>query len=71
MDQADGLREMVQKKAQGIDMGNKIKVPFGESVSTRAISVASGKGGVGKTNIVGNLAISFGRLGKRVLVLDG
>jgi flagellar biosynthesis protein FlhG len=33
--------------------------------------VTSGKGGVGKTNIVGNLALSFRRLGKRVLVLDG
>jgi len=42
-----------------------------EPSSTRVISVTSGKGGVGKTNIVGNLALSFGRLGKKVLVLDG
>jgi flagellar biosynthesis protein FlhG len=37
----------------------------------RVISVTSGKGGVGKTNIVGNLAIAIRRLGKRVLILDG
>jgi flagellar biosynthesis protein FlhG len=36
----------------------------------RVISVTSGKGGVGKTNIVGNLAMAFSRLGKKVLVLD-
>ncbi|HEY4706962.1 MAG TPA: MinD/ParA family protein [Thermodesulfobacteriota bacterium] len=37
---------------------------------TRVISVSSGKGGVGKTNSVANLAIAFSRLGKRVLLLD-
>jgi flagellar biosynthesis protein FlhG len=36
----------------------------------RVISVTSGKGGVGKTNIVGNLAMALTRLGKRVLILD-
>lgn len=37
---------------------------------TRVISVTSGKGGVGKTNTVVNLAVSFARMGKRVLLLD-
>lgn len=36
----------------------------------RVISVTSGKGGVGKTNIVGNLAVAFARLGKKVLIFD-
>lgn len=36
----------------------------------RVISVTSGKGGVGKTNCVVNLAISLARQGKRVLILD-
>ncbi len=36
----------------------------------QVISVASGKGGVGKTNVVANLAIALARTGKRVLVLD-
>ncbi|MBT6436182.1 MAG: MinD/ParA family protein, partial [Deltaproteobacteria bacterium] len=37
----------------------------------RVLGVASGKGGVGKTNIVSNLAIAFSRAGKRVLAMDG
>lgn len=36
----------------------------------RKIAVTSGKGGVGKSNVSLNLAIAFGRLGKRVLLVD-
>lgn len=36
----------------------------------RIIAVTSGKGGVGKTNVVANLAASLTELGKRVVVLD-
>jgi len=36
----------------------------------RVISVCSGKGGVGKTNVVANLAFAFAQLSKKVLVLD-
>lgn len=36
----------------------------------RVIAVTSGKGGVGKTNVVANLAYGFTQLGSRVLVLD-
>ncbi|MGD1970650.1 MAG: MinD/ParA family protein [Desulfobacterales bacterium] len=36
----------------------------------RVIAVTSGKGGVGKTNIVANLGYAFSRLGKKVLILD-
>ena len=38
--------------------------------NTRVISVTSGKGGVGKTNIVANLGYTFARQGKKVLILD-
>lgn len=38
--------------------------------STRVVSVSSGKGGVGKTNIVANLAYTMSTSGLRVLVLD-
>ena len=36
----------------------------------QVISVASGKGGVGKTTTVANLALSLGRQGLRVLAWD-
>ncbi len=36
----------------------------------RVVAVTSGKGGVGKTNVVANLAISLTSIGKSVLVLD-
>ena len=41
-----------------------------ESPCTHVITVTSGKGGVGKTNVVVNLAVGLARVGKRVLVLD-
>jgi flagellar biosynthesis protein FlhG len=41
-----------------------------ERPRTRVIAVTSGKGGVGKTNVVANLAVELARVGKRVLVLD-
>ncbi len=36
----------------------------------RTITVTSGKGGVGKTNIVANLAISLQRQGRKVMIFD-
>jgi flagellar biosynthesis protein FlhG len=36
----------------------------------RAIAVASGKGGVGKSSVVANLAVALGRRGTRVIVID-
>jgi flagellar biosynthesis protein FlhG len=35
-----------------------------------AIAITSGKGGVGKTNVVANLAVAFANMKKRVLILD-
>src|SRR3954462_4024152 len=38
---------------------------------TRTVSVTSGKGGVGKTTLVCNLAVELAKQGRRVLILDG
>jgi len=38
--------------------------------NVKTIAVASGKGGVGKTNVVANLAIAMKRLGRDVMILD-
>jgi flagellar biosynthesis protein FlhG len=36
----------------------------------KILAVTSGKGGVGKTNVVANLSVSLSELGKKVVVLD-
>lgn len=43
---------------------------FVKKRSTRIITITSGKGGVGKSNLVVNLAIALGSMGKKVLILD-
>lgn len=60
-DQAETLREIMRNKNGG---GEEAKT------KTRVIAVASGKGGVGKTNISTNMAIAYANLGKRVVLMD-
>ncbi|MGC8720762.1 MAG: MinD/ParA family protein [Thermodesulforhabdaceae bacterium] len=48
----------------------KPAVTTGLNNMIRVFSVSSGKGGVGKTNVVINLAIAMSKLGRRVLILD-
>lgn len=40
------------------------------TTNTRIIAVSSGKGGVGKTNFVANLALFYASLNKKVLIID-
>jgi flagellar biosynthesis protein FlhG len=81
-DQAERLREIVRQKnnsgkpgtparpriegAAGIGRG------FGhrDGTKSRIITVTSGKGGVGKTNLSVNMALAYARLGKKVVVMD-
>jgi flagellar biosynthesis protein FlhG len=69
MDQAEDLRKMFNKGAAIRKQPALVEVPA-VARSTRFIAVASGKGGVGKTNFAINLGILFARAGKRVLVMD-
>jgi flagellar biosynthesis protein FlhG len=73
-DQAQALRELMGKKGgESIAPGDR-KVPeralSPSGKKTRIIAVASGKGGVGKTNLSVNLAIAYAKMGKRVIVMD-
>lgn len=42
----------------------------GKNKVVKTIAIASGKGGVGKTNIIANLGIALRKMGKEVLIFD-
>lgn len=58
MDQAEQLRNIIKQNA----MSGK--------AAARVITVTSGKGGVGKSNVSINLAVQFRKMGKRVIIFD-
>lgn len=58
MDQAEKLRSVVKLKKQN----NK--------PDARVITITSGKGGVGKSNVAVNLAVQIQKMGKKVIVFD-
>lgn len=60
MDQAENLRQMLKEN-------DNVKI---DKSYSKVIAVASGKGGVGKSNLVANLAINFVSLGKKVVIID-
>ena len=71
MSSINGVRENMEntETATGL-MTSEGVLAFGKGRNTRFIAVTSGKGGVGKTNIVANLSVSLSELGKKVVVLD-
>ncbi|MCR5508575.1 MAG: MinD/ParA family protein [Lachnospiraceae bacterium] len=58
MDQASQLRNIIKMNAQT------------QRPTARVITVTSGKGGVGKSNVSINLAVQLRRLGQRVIIFD-
>lgn len=64
-DQANKLRQLNE-------MTGSPRSPILKPIQTKArvITVTSGKGGVGKTNFTVALAVSFARMGQKVLVID-
>ena len=61
-DQAGTLRNMREQ----LDASpSELNMP-----TTRVLSITSGKGGVGKTAVVSNVAISLAKQGKKVLIID-
>jgi flagellar biosynthesis protein FlhG len=67
-DQADTLRLMANVRCG--EYGVAPRLERGRGTGTRVISVTSGKGGVGKSNVVVNLAVALANVGQRVLVID-
>jgi flagellar biosynthesis protein FlhG len=65
-DQAEKLREMMRRKNSPHEKQAKAK----EAKKTRIITITSGKGGVGKTNVSVNMALAYARMGKKVVVMD-
>ena len=62
MDQAGTLRNM---QSQLDERAAELQMPM-----TRVLSITSGKGGVGKTAVVSNVAVALAKQGKKVLIID-
>lgn len=59
MDQAEQLRNVIKQKNQE-----------GLPKLAKVITITSGKGGVGKSNVAVNMAVCFRKMGKRVIIFD-
>lgn len=69
-DQAEKLREIFEKQGNNANINpidNLKKIPRN---SARVVTVTSGKGGVGKTNLTINLGIKLSQLGLKVIIID-
>lgn len=62
LDQAQALRNLMRAKENTEEVSKADKA--------RVITITSGKGGVGKSNIVVNLGITLSKEGKKVLIFD-
>ncbi|WP_368487886.1 MinD/ParA family protein [Clostridium sp. BJN0013] len=64
LDQAEQLRKLAE-----VDKRSKVGSEF--NAKPRIMAIASGKGGVGKSNFVVNVSIALQKMGKKVLIFDG
>lgn len=67
-DQAEKLRRIIKKLK--LNKSNHTSTQVNNKKKAKVITITSGKGGVGKTNITINLAIALRELGLRVIVID-
>ena len=59
MDQAEQLRNVIKQKCKGMQQS-----------TARVVTITSGKGGVGKSNLAVNMAVWLSKMGKRVIIFD-
>ncbi|MDR3304035.1 MAG: MinD/ParA family protein [Treponema sp.] len=69
-DQAQQLRDIIRQNSAQDKQKAEQPVEAPKVKKTRIITVTSGKGGVGKTNMSVNMAIAYARMGKKVVVMD-
>lgn len=68
-DQADTLRKLARSKKVK-ETRSSSEAPAENRRPTKVISITSGKGGVGKSNVAVNLSLALAKLGKKVLIID-
>ena len=62
--------ETKEAKGGNVKTAHEASLLSKKSSKTRIITITSGKGGVGKTNVSVNMALAYARLGKKVVVMD-